>query len=92
MICKAPQQKKPTKRDILNYPTAVIAYDLLSIDEQSLMEKSLAERRVLLEQLVRNKKILVPLTLSPAVSFDRFEDLEHVMEKLSAYNLAMSKA
>ena len=48
------------------------------------MEKSLAERRVLLEQLVRNKKILVPLTLSPAVSFDRFEDLEHVMEKLSA--------
>ena len=81
-------KKKPTKKDILDYPTAVIAYDLLSIDEQSLMEKTLAERRAQLEQLVRHKKILTPLTISPAVSFDSSQDLEHIMEKLSADKLS----
>ncbi|HBW83403.1 MAG TPA: ATP-dependent DNA ligase, partial [Gammaproteobacteria bacterium] len=45
-------KKKPTKKDILNYPTAVIAYDLLSVGGQALVEMTLTDRRTRLAQLV----------------------------------------
>ena len=81
-------KKKPTKKDILNYPTAVIAYDLLSVGGQPLVEMTLTDRRTRLAQLVQSEKILEPLSLSPALSFGSLHQLEQVMEKLSADKLS----
>ena len=77
-------KKNPTKKDILNYPSAVIAYDLLSINSQPLIEMSLMERRARLAELIQHGKILEPLSLSPAIPFGGLHELEHMVEKLSA--------
>jgi len=66
----------------------VIAYDLLSVGGQPLVEMTLTDRRTRLAQLVQSEKILEPLSLSPALSFGSLHQLEQVMEKLSADKLS----
>ena len=80
-------KKNPTKKDIQNYPTAVIAYDLLSVHGQALIEMSLMERRARLERLIRSEEILEPLSLSPTIPFGNPRELEQIIEKLTSDKL-----
>ena len=77
-------KKKPTKKDILNYPVAVIAYDLLSLGGWPLKEMALMERRARLARLIQSEKPLTQLSLSPSISYGSLNRLKQVMEKLTA--------
>ncbi len=75
-------KRKPTKKDIENYPTIVIVYDLLSFREESFRKKTLSERRTVLESLFKKGKTSCKLILSPTIPFQDSEELQRIVEDL----------
>jgi DNA ligase-1 len=66
--------KKPGNKIIGNYPVIFIAYDLLYINSHPIFDKSLTERRTMLEQL--SEKYEVPMTQQFKIAdFDHLDNL-----------------
>ena len=76
-------KKRPTKKDIISYPTAVIVYDVLSCRGESYRKKTLEERRSLLESFFKKGAMSDRLFLSPTLSFKDAKDLQRIVENLT---------
>ena len=76
-------KKRPTKKDIISYPTAVIVYDVLSCRGESYRKKTLEERRSLLESFFKEGAMSDRLFLSPTLSFTDSTDLQRIVENLT---------
>lgn len=72
-------RKNVTKKNLLEAPAGVFAYDLLELDGQDIRHLSLAERRAVLEVLV-NKLQLPFIQLSPIVDFSTWDQLTTLRE------------
>lgn len=72
-------RKNVTKKNLLEAPAGVFAYDLLELDGQDIRHLSLAERRAALEVLV-NKLQLPFIQLSPIVDFSTWDQLTILRE------------
>lgn len=70
-------RKNITKKMLEEIPVQVFAYDLLELDGEDLREVPMAERRVKLEALV-SELASAKVTLSEAVNFDKWEDLDGI--------------
>ena len=75
-------KKKPTRKDIDSYPTAVIVYDVLSCQGESWRKRTFEERRSLLESHFEKGIMPDKLFLSPTLSFTDSEDLRLLVEDL----------
>ncbi|MGH2867553.1 MAG: ATP-dependent DNA ligase [Solirubrobacteraceae bacterium] len=62
-------------------PARYVAFDLLVLDDDTLLERPFAERRVLLEEFTRNGIGLTPLTREPAETEPWFAHGEGVVAK-----------
>jgi len=72
-------RKKLTKKQLTEAPVVFIAYDLLELNGEDLRNKTMQERRALLETLV--SQVDSPyLILSPLVEFEKWNDLHTLMQ------------
>lgn len=67
-------RKTPTAKLIAQYPTAIIAYDLLRLGERDIRALPYQERRALLRDMLLEYQP-ARITLSPEVPFQHFDDL-----------------
>jgi len=71
-------RKKVSRKQLEEAPVVFMVYDLLEYKGEDIRDRSMAERRALLEQVV--KEIDNPhLVLSPLVSFDTWEELTQLL-------------
>ncbi|PWT77207.1 MAG: ATP-dependent DNA ligase [Bacteroidetes bacterium] len=70
-------RKNISKKQLMEAPVGFIAYDMLEYEGSDMREKSLEERRTLLEKIIRS--INQPfLRLSPLVEFNTWEELSKI--------------
>lgn len=67
-------RKNVTKKQLQEAPVAFFAYDILEYEGEDIRYKTMDERRVLLEQMVKAIN-LTTLQLSPVIDFDNWDDL-----------------
>lgn len=67
-------RKNVTKKNLLDAPVAFIVYDILEYADQDIREKSMAERRQLLEEIIKKVNPAV-IQLSPVIAFNSWEEL-----------------
>ncbi|WP_436484805.1 ATP-dependent DNA ligase [Chitinophaga sp. ARDCPP14] len=67
-------RKNVTRKQLQEAPVIFLCYDLLEWEGTDIREKTLAERRALLEALVQNMQMPV-LQLSPEIIFDSWDQL-----------------
>ncbi len=70
-------RKNVTKKQLQETPITFFAYDVLEFDGQDYREKTLSERRSVLEKIVLQTNHL-SLILSPIISFDEWETLADI--------------
>ncbi|MFI5131245.1 MAG: ATP-dependent DNA ligase [Chitinophagales bacterium] len=73
-------RKNITKKQLQETPITFFAYDLLEYEGNDMREKSLADRRELLENIVNEAKHPA-LLLSPVITFSTWEELTALREK-----------
>lgn len=81
-------RKKLSKKFLEEAPLVMICYDLLEYKGEDIREKTMTERRALLEELVNEAKQqmeLAPLMMSPLVTVDNWEQV--VEERMKAREL-----
>jgi DNA ligase-1 len=78
-------RKNVTKKQLQEAPVAFFAYDILEYDGEDIRYKTLAERRILLEETV--KKInRTALQLSPVIKFETWQSLTEQRERSRSLN------
>lgn len=73
-------RKSPGKKILADAPIALIAYDILELNNQDLRERQLRERREILHQLIQNKSSKY-LQFSQSLNFKSWEELELIRGK-----------
>lgn len=73
--------KKPSKKVLNEYPTLLIAYDILYHDDQPIFEKTLTHRRSLLSEL--SEKHHFPITTQKDIQHE--EHIEELFERALAH-------
>ena len=71
-------RKSVSKKLLGDAPVILYAYDLLEWQGEDMRTRPLAERRELLESLVKNLPDDAPLRLSPEIGFDNWEALSKI--------------
>ena len=78
-------RKNVTKKQLLEAPVAFFAYDILEYEGEDIRYKTLADRRILLEETV--KKInRTALQLSPVIKFETWQSLTEQRERSRSLN------
>ncbi len=73
-------RKNVTKKQLRETPITFFAYDLLEYEGSDMRERSLADRRMMLENIVVNVNHPA-LIISPVVLFDSWEELTEIRKK-----------
>jgi DNA ligase-1 len=73
-------RKNISKKQLTEAPVSFIAYDLLEVNGEDCREKTLSERRMLLEKIVKDVNNPV-LKISPVIKFETWEQLASIREK-----------
>ncbi len=73
-------RKTVPKKLLSDAPAVLHAYDLLELDGRDLRDQPQAKRRELLDNLLQNTPTDCPVTLSPRVDFDTWEQLAALRE------------
>ena len=76
-------RKNITAKILKEAPVAFIVYDILEFNSEDVREKSLQERR----QLINSVKTIYPMVLSPVINFNSWDELAEI-RKLSRENVA----
>jgi ATP-dependent DNA ligase len=73
-------RKNISKKQLTEAPISFIAYDLLEINNEDCRERTMSERRTVLEKIV--KQINHPvLRISPVIEFEAWDDLPGIRER-----------
>lgn len=78
-------RKNVTKKQLQEAPVAFFAYDILEYDGEDIRYKTLAERRILLEEIV-NQINNAALQLSPVINFETWQSLTEQRERSRSIN------
>jgi DNA ligase 1 len=73
-------RKNISKKQLTEAPVSFIAYDLLEINNEDYRERTMSERRMMLEKIVKEVNQLV-LKISPVIEFETWNDLSVIREK-----------
>jgi DNA ligase-1 len=79
-IMKRVKHKNVTKKILFDNPSALVCHDLLEYKGKDLRSKPLRQRRIILENLLKNisKNTGAPLLLSENVKFTKWEELSEI--------------
>lgn len=81
LLQKRMGRKKPSKKVMEQYPVLFIAYDLLYFDDRPIFEKTLLERRKILQELAREKR----LPISNQFEVTGEDNVEELFERALAH-------
>lgn len=68
-------RKKPGKKTLKDHPAHIIVYDLLEFEGEDLRHLPQGERRIKLEELFKSIPLEMPLSISPLLTFESWEEL-----------------